>query len=71
MPLLRITLKRSYIGCDQRQRRVIRSLGLRRLNQTKVHRDTPAIRGMVEKVRHLLQLEVVQEEEGVKANDGA
>ena len=58
MPLLRITWKKSYIGRNQRQREVIRSLGLRRLYQTVVHRDTPTIRGMVNKVSHMLQVEV-------------
>jgi large subunit ribosomal protein L30 len=57
---LRITWKRSSIGYDHRQRRIVRSLGLRRLHQTVVHDDTPTIRGMLRKVPHLV--EVVEEE---------
>ena len=62
MPYLRIPWKRSYIGRNWRQRRVIRSLGLRRLAHTVVHRDSPTIRGMVDKVSHLLEVEVVESE---------
>jgi large subunit ribosomal protein L30 len=57
---LRITWKRSFIGYDRRQRRIVRSLGLRRLHHTVVHDDTPTIRGMLRKVPHLV--EVVEEE---------
>lgn len=60
MKKLRITWKRSSIGYDHRQRRIVRSLGLRRLHQTVVHDDTPTIRGMLRKVPHLV--EVVEEE---------
>jgi large subunit ribosomal protein L30 len=61
MALLKITWKKSFIGRDQRQRKVIRSLGLRHLWQTVVHRDSPTIRGMVDKVSHMLDVEVVEE----------
>ena len=62
MPYLRITWKRSFIGRNWRQRRVIRSLGLRHLAHTVVHRDSPTIRGMVNKVPHLVEVEVVESE---------
>lgn len=57
MKKLRITWKRSFIGYDRRQRRIVRSLGLRRLHHTVVHDDTPTIRGMLRKVPHLVEVE--------------
>ena len=54
---LRITLKRSGIGYSLRQKRTLRALGLRRINQTVEHIDGPALRGMIEKVSHLVQVE--------------
>ena len=57
MSYLKITWKKSFIGRNQKQRRIIRSLGLRRLNHSVVHRGTPTIRGMVQKTIHMLQVE--------------
>ncbi len=54
---LRIRYVRSEIGYDRRQRATLRGLGLRRLNQRVELVDTPAVRGMIEKVRHLVQVE--------------
>ena len=54
---LRITLKRSIIGRPGKHRRVVQSLGLRKLNSEVVLRDTPQVRGMIEKVSHLLEVE--------------
>ena len=48
---------KSQIGFDQRQRRTLRGLGFRRLNQSVQVQDTPAIRGMIFKVRHLVVVE--------------
>ncbi len=59
MAQLKITWIKSGIGRPQKQRRVIQSLGLRRLNQSVVHSDSPTIRGMVEKVIHMLKVEQV------------
>ncbi len=57
---LKIRQVKSVIGRPEKHRRVIESLGLKR-NQTEViHDDTPAIRGMVFKVRHLLEVEEVK-----------
>ena len=57
---LKIRQVKSVIGRPQKHRLVIESLGLKR-NQTEViHDDTPAIRGMVFKVRHLLEVEEVK-----------
>lgn len=61
MSFLRITLKRSYAGQNYRQRRVVESLGLRRLSQQVVHMDSPTIRGMVYKVRHMVEVEQIAE----------
>jgi large subunit ribosomal protein L30 len=53
---LKITLKRSGIGFDKKQKQVIEGLGLRRLNHTVELPDTPATRGMILKVRHLVEV---------------
>ena len=54
---LRITLKRSIIGRPEKHRRVVRSLGLRKLHGSVVLKDTPGVRGMIQKVSHLLEIE--------------
>ncbi|NVM56938.1 MAG: 50S ribosomal protein L30 [Desulfobacterales bacterium] len=54
---LKITLKRSIIGRPEKHRRVVQSLGIRKLNRTVVLKDTPTVRGMVRKVSHLLEVE--------------
>ncbi|MCH8280048.1 MAG: 50S ribosomal protein L30 [Chloroflexi bacterium] len=59
MAQLKITWMKSGIGRPQNQRRIIRSLGLRRLHQSVIHSDSPTIRGMVQKVIHLLKVEEV------------
>ena len=53
---LMITLKRSGIGRPQRQRDTLRGMGLTKLHKTVVLKDTPAIRGMVAKVIHLVDV---------------
>lgn len=59
---VRVTYVKSTIGSSERHRETIRSLGLRRLNQSAVHDDTPAIRGMIARVQHLVRVEPVREE---------
>jgi large subunit ribosomal protein L30 len=54
---LKITLVRSMIGRPEQQRRVLRGMGLNRLQQSVELEDTPAIRGMVRKVSHLVTAE--------------
>lgn len=54
---VRVTLVRSPIGYSQRQKATVRALGLRRINQTVEHEDTPVIRGMIAKVSHLVRVE--------------
>ena len=57
MAKIRVTWVKSFIGKEERQRRTIRSLGLHRLNQSVVHEDTLPVRGMINKVRHLVKVE--------------
>lgn len=59
MANLEITYKKSAIGYNQKQKATIRALGLRKLNQTVVQEDTPVIRGMVNKVSHLVDVKEV------------
>ncbi|MBN2388991.1 MAG: 50S ribosomal protein L30 [Anaerolineales bacterium] len=54
---LKVTLVRSPIGCPQPQKATVRALGLRRMHQTVEHADTPAVRGMLAKVDHLIRIE--------------
>jgi len=56
---LRIRQTKSAIRRDGRQKKTIRALGLRRLHQVVEMDDTPQIRGMIEKVRHLVEVEEV------------
>ena len=61
MAKLRIRWVRSGIGYEQSQRRTIRALGLRRLQHEVVREDSPTIRGMVHKVRHLVSVSAGEE----------
>jgi large subunit ribosomal protein L30 len=54
-----VTLVRSPIGYTKDQKKTVLALGLRRMHQTIEHRDTPAVRGMIRKVEHLVQVEEV------------
>ena len=54
---VKVTLLKSPIGFDGKQEIVLRSLGLRRIRHTVELKDTPAIRGMIHKVRHLVSVE--------------
>lgn len=57
MSSLKITLVRGYSGRVARQRLVLRALGLHKRHQVVVHQDTPSIRGMLQKVQHLVTVE--------------
>jgi large subunit ribosomal protein L30 len=57
MSTIRITQRRSSNGANPRQRDTLRSLGLRKINQTVEREDTPQLRGMVHAVRHLVEVE--------------
>jgi large subunit ribosomal protein L30 len=57
---IKVTLKKSMIGKPEKQRRVLRGLGLKKLNKTVQLEDTPAIRGMVQKVSHMVEAEEIE-----------
>lgn len=63
MSKLRVTWVKSGIGYPADQKRTIKALGFRRLNQSVEHDDTPSIRGMVHKVKHLVKVEDSSEAE--------
>lgn len=58
---LKITLVKSFAGAPDTQLRTIRGLGLRKMGQERILQDTPAIRGMVFKVKHLVSHEVTDQ----------
>ncbi len=58
--MLRITLKRSYIGIPEKQQKVLRSLGLRKIGSSITQDDNDAVKGMVHKVSHLVSVERVE-----------
>lgn len=60
--MLRIKWVKSDIGYSKRQKATIRALGLKRLEDTVEQEDTPAIRGMIHKVKHLVEVEELREE---------
>ncbi|MFB6099248.1 MAG: 50S ribosomal protein L30 [Salinibacter sp.] len=61
MSKLKIRQVRSTNECREDQQATIRSLGLRRIRDTVVHDDTPQIRGMINKVNHLVEVEEVDQ----------
>jgi large subunit ribosomal protein L30 len=61
MSPLKVRQVRSLIGSRQDHKRTVRALGLKRIQDSRVHEDTPQIRGMLHKVRHLVQVEEVEE----------
>jgi large subunit ribosomal protein L30 len=60
---LKVTLVKSAIGYTERQKRTVRALGLHKMNQSVLHKDTPALRGMINKVGHLVNVEEVENDE--------
>jgi len=58
--MLQITLVRSPIGYNERQKRTVRALGLRRMHQAIVRPDNLAVRGMVAAIPHLVQMEEIE-----------
>lgn len=61
MAKLKITLTRSLIGRPEDQRATVKALGLGKTNSSVIQDDTPAIKGMVRKVEHLVTVEEVQD----------
>lgn len=66
--MLKVTLKAGLVGTTEKQRRVVRALGLRKFGSCAFHADSPTIRGMINKVAHLL---CVKEAEGQGKNKEA
>lgn len=62
MAQLKITYTKSVIGYSKDQKATVKSLGLRKLHQSVLHNDTPVIRGMAFKVRHLVTVEEVNDD---------
>jgi large subunit ribosomal protein L30 len=60
MSPIKVTQVRSIIGSKQGHKRTVRALGLKRIRDSRVHEDTPQIRGMLHKVRHLVSYEEVE-----------
>jgi len=57
---VKVTLVKSVIGTLESHRACVRGLGLKRMNQSRVLEDTPAVRGMINKVSYLVKAEVAQ-----------
>jgi large subunit ribosomal protein L30 len=62
MSPLKVTQVKSVIGSKQDHKRTVRALGLKRIRDSRMHEDTPQIRGMLHKVRHLVRVEEVDEQ---------
>lgn len=60
MSKLKVTLKKSSIGRPQGQRGALRALGLKKLHQSVEHEDNPSVRGTVQKVTHLVEVEEIK-----------
>ena len=56
---IRISQRRSAIGRQKRQKLTLKALGIRKMNQSVIHNDTPQIRGMIQAVEHLVDVEEV------------
>ena len=56
---LKVTKVKSVIGSKEGHKRTVRARGLKRIRDSRVHQDTPQVRGMVHKVRHLIRVEEV------------
>lgn len=57
---IKITLVKSVIGSSEKQRRVVKALGLRKTNSSVIQNDTATIRGMINKINHLVSVDEVQ-----------
>ena len=62
MSKIKIIQVKSPIGRNNKQRKILVSLGLNKINRSKIIQNNPAIQGMVEKVKHLLKIEQVKDE---------
>jgi large subunit ribosomal protein L30 len=62
MSSLQITLVRSAIGVPEKLRKVLTGLGVRKMHKSVIRKDTPEIRGMIFKVKHLVEVTEVRED---------
>lgn len=67
MAKIKITQVVSRIGSTERQKKNLDALGIKKMGRTVVHEDSPVILGMVEKVKHLVKVEVAEEPKAKKA----
>ena len=58
---LKVTQTRSLIGNKQKAKRTIEALGIKRMHHSSIHEDTPQIRGMIFVVKHMVQVEEIEE----------
>jgi large subunit ribosomal protein L30 len=58
---LKVTLVHSVIGRKEDQKRTVKALGLGKISSSRIHNDTSAIRGMVNKISHLIKVEEIEE----------
>ncbi len=63
MAQLKVTQTGSSIGTKPKQRGTLRALGLGRIGKSRVHTDSPDVRGQIQKVPHLVSVETLSEEE--------
>lgn len=56
MKTITVRLKKSWIGCTEKQKACVRGLGLRKIRSERELQNTPAVRGMIKKVIHLLEV---------------
>lgn len=68
--MLRIKLVKSLIGNNKRNRSIVAALGLRKMHHTVDHRDTPQIRGMIHRVKHMLEVSEIGEAEAKPRTTG-
>lgn len=61
MSELKITMKRSTIGSKPKARAAMKALGLKKIGQSVVHKDTPSLRGQLRPVAHMVEVEEVEE----------
>jgi large subunit ribosomal protein L30 len=71
MTMLKITLTRGLVAKTEVQRKVVRALGLRKFGSTVEHADSPTIRGMINKVHHLVTVEAAEGKGEAKENKAA
>ncbi|MBT5875554.1 MAG: 50S ribosomal protein L30 [Candidatus Latescibacteria bacterium] len=58
---IRVTQKRSAIGRVRKQKLTLEALGIHKMHQTVIHNDTPQIRGMIAKIPHLLEVDMLED----------